>query len=167
MNKVKLFRILSFILLAAWMLLIFVFSSQNAEESSKTSGSVVSAVIETVYPKYETFTPEQQIGITDRVTLIVRKTAHFSEYFVLGALALAATVTFSKYSAFLRGASAFLLSALYAVFDEVHQYFVPGRACKILDVFIDAAGSLTAVLLLSVIIVKICKKRNKAGDVCA
>ena len=31
---------------------------------------------------------------------------------------------------------------LYALSDEIHQYFVPGRACRILDVLIDTSGSL-------------------------
>ena len=30
---------------------------------------------------------------------------------------------------------------LYAVSDEIHQYFVPGRACRLFDVLIDTSGS--------------------------
>lgn len=166
MKNIKLLRALGFTLLAVWMILIFAFSAQNSEESSKTSGSVVTAVIERVYPKYETFLPEEQVGILNRVTLIVRKAAHFSEYFVLGALAFFATVTFKKYSAIVRSAAAFAFCVFYAALDEVHQYFVPGRACRILDVLIDSAGSLIAVILMSVI-VKAALKSNKSGDNCA
>ena len=38
---------------------------------------------------------------------------------------------------------------LYATTDEIHQCFVPGRACKALDVLIDSLGSCTGVFLLS------------------
>lgn len=34
-----------------------------------------------------------------------------------------------------------LICFLYAVSDEIHQYFVPGRACRIFDVTIDTLGS--------------------------
>ena len=37
---------------------------------------------------------------------------------------------------------AFLLSLLYGVTDEVHQYFVPQRAFQVIDIFIDAFGAL-------------------------
>lgn len=30
---------------------------------------------------------------------------------------------------------------LYAISDEIHQYFVPGRACRVFDVLIDTSGS--------------------------
>jgi VanZ family protein len=34
-----------------------------------------------------------------------------------------------------------LICFLYALSDEIHQSFVPGRACRILDVVIDTSGS--------------------------
>lgn len=36
---------------------------------------------------------------------------------------------------------------LYAVSDEIHQYFVPGRACRLFDVLIDISGSVFFCLL--------------------
>ena len=33
------------------------------------------------------------------------------------------------------------VSGLYAVTDEIHQYFVPGRACRLLDVTVDTCGA--------------------------
>ena len=38
-------------------------------------------------------------------------------------------------------ALAFLLTMLYAVSDEYHQTFVPGRSGNLVDVLIDAAGA--------------------------
>ena len=38
-------------------------------------------------------------------------------------------------------AIAFVLSVIYAVTDEIHQIFVPGREGKISDVVIDSSGS--------------------------
>ena len=44
--------------------------------------------------------------------------------------------------------SAWLFAAAYAVIDECHQLFVPGRAGRLLDIGIDSAGALTGLLIL-------------------
>ena len=63
--------------------------------------------------------------------LVLRKIAHAAEFAVLGALLV---------RALLAPWPAFLLGAAYAVSDEVHQSFVPGRMGSPLDVAIDAVG---------------------------
>lgn len=165
MNKIQKFRIFSFVLLGIWMILIFAFSSQNADKSSKTSGSVVTVVIEAVYPEYETLSPEKQTSIINEVTHIVRKTAHFSEYFILGALSFLAAVTFNRFNIFLRYAAAFVFCVLYSVTDEIHQYFVPGRACRVFDIFIDSMGALVAIILFVIVVGKSSKIRSKLREI--
>jgi len=63
--------------------------------------------------------------------LVLRKLAHMTEYAVLGALLVRAASS---------EAAAFALGVTYAVTDEIHQTFVPGREGAPLDVVIDAAG---------------------------
>jgi VanZ family protein len=63
--------------------------------------------------------------------LALRKIAHAAEYAVLGALLLRATG---------KAGLAFALATIYAVSDEVHQAFVPGRLGSVLDVAVDAVG---------------------------
>ena len=70
--------------------------------------------------------------------LALRKLAHAAEYAVLGALFVRATG---------RSGRAFALGALYAVSDELHQTFVPGRMGSPLDVAIDAIGVACGVVL--------------------
>lgn len=49
------------------------------------------------------------------------------------------------------GSRPFLLSSIsglaWAVLDEVHQHYIPGRYCDILDFLADAAGLLTSLAL--------------------
>lgn len=73
------------------------------------------------------------LGVWDEV---LRSLAHFGEYAVLGILLTRAVPA----------AAAVPLGVLYAVSDEVHQSFVPGRAATVTDVAIDAAGVLAGVL---------------------
>ena len=76
--------------------------------------------------------------------MIVRKSAHFLIFFVLG---FCATNAF-RYI-FPDDKRLFLISlgwcVLYAVSDELHQYFVPGRSCMWQDCAIDAAGALAGI----------------------
>jgi VanZ family protein len=72
------------------------------------------------------------------VDYVVRKLAHLTEYAVLGALLMRAAR---------RELPAFLLGVAYAVSDEVHQHFVPGRHATPVDVAIDAVGVAVGVAL--------------------
>ena len=64
--------------------------------------------------------------------LILRKIAHTAEYAVLGALLMRATA---------RPWLAWALGVLYAVSDEFHQWFVPGRTAAATDCLIDMSGA--------------------------
>ena len=63
--------------------------------------------------------------------LVLRKLAHAAEFAVLGLLLVRALA---------RPWAAFWLGSAYAVTDEIHQAFVPGRLGSPVDVAIDAAG---------------------------
>lgn len=141
--------ILGWICLLLWIGLIFYMSNQPGDVSSKQSGLVLKLF--------------QAIGIDlnnelgELATFIVRKTAHFTEYFILYML----TVNVMKYYFNINKAIlyAFVFSFFYACTDEIHQYFIPGRAMAFKDVLIDSSGA-----LLSMIITKLnfkMKKKNK------
>lgn len=121
------------------------------------SSGFVSAVITVICPEYSELTDDAKANITDKVTFVVRKTAHFSEYFVLGVLAFLTAVTFKKYKIIYRSMASFVICVIYSVSDEFHQYFVSGRACRFTDILIDSAGSLLAIVLMTFIFVKTVK----------
>jgi hypothetical protein len=70
--------------------------------------------------------------------LVLRKIAHAGEYAILGALLVRATG---------KPIVALALGTLYAISDEIHQSFVPGRLGSPLDVAIDAVGVAIGVAL--------------------
>lgn len=70
---------------------------------------------------------------------ILRKGAHLTEYAILGALLLRALG---------RELPALAAGLAYAVSDEIHQAFVPGRNARLLDVVFDALGVLAGLLAL-------------------
>ena len=134
-------RIASTFLLILWMSVIFGFSAQPATESSKLSGTVREAVVkiaEKILPELgEKIDAER--GGKGLLTALIRKTAHFTCFLILGILGM---WTLSAYGVERkRRCIVLVFCILYAISDEVHQIFVSGRAGKIMDVLIDTAGS--------------------------
>lgn len=121
----KIKKFISWLLFILWLGVIFFFSSQSGSASSNLSNSILMLL-----PfKISSFA--------------IRKLAHFTEYFILGLLGMN---SINKSGAF-RNKNIILLSLfilLYALSDEIHQYFVGGRAMRVLDVFIDYAGGLVS-----------------------
>lgn len=82
---------------------------------------------------------------------ILRKLAHFSEFACLGLLLARASVLAGE-----RGLHRFsmplLLGTLAACVDETIQMFVEGRDSSLRDVWIDTAGVVTGILVLTVLV---------------
>lgn len=126
--------------LLGWMLVIFLFSAQTGEQSSESSGLIEQLL--SLFP----FIPHQIFGID--LQLIIRKGAHFTEYLILYVLTF---IVFIDYQTFKKSlVYAIIFVFLYACTDEIHQAFVPGRACAFTDVMIDTAGGLLALFFIMI-----------------
>jgi VanZ family protein len=126
---------------------IFCFSSRNADESTEQSNAVGMLVGRIFVPDFEEWTAEKQLDFAEKWEFPIRKSAHMTEYAILGFLLVGAW-TAGKRVLYKRTALRCLLVAvIYASTDEFHQYFVPGRACRIYDVGFDSAGALIGILL--------------------
>ena len=135
------------------MIFIFVQSALPSDLSQQESGVIVSFLSNFLWTDSEL------------LSFVVRKCAHFAEYTLLG-WSLALTV--ADYLERLRGAqpggsnrakpgdlrgaqlmAPWMIGTAYAVTDEIHQYFVPGRSCEIRDVVIDSCGVLVGALIVA------------------
>lgn len=133
------------IILILWMFIIFSFSNEPAEVSGNTSDRLIIKTVETV--KHTKLNDNEKEEVLDRYTVIVRKMAHFFLYFVLGILAYKLTLKVygPKPVAIIY---ALIFCFIYASSDEIHQLFVPGRSCEILDILLDTSASLIAIGML-------------------
>ncbi len=160
MKKIYINRTLSAVAVAVWMAVIFIFSAQNGDTSGSTSGNIIEFIAKIFNPDYENLSVDQKTEIITSWQLVVRKTAHFSEYAVLGVLSANALRTYN-----LSRAVKFLLPCaicfVYAISDEIHQYFVPDRACRALDVLIDTAGGITGTAIFCFLAWFISRKRAR------
>lgn len=161
MKKQTIKIIFSWILVILWMSIIFYLSSMNTVESNTKSKDTINTVIDT------TITTTNNIGLTDKnipeekeqqlidiLNKPLRKCAHASVYFILSILLLNALLTShykfkKKYS--LTIILTILLCFLYAITDEYHQTFIPGRTGQLSDILIDTIGSTLSLILISII----------------
>lgn len=133
----KLKKTISWIMLLGWMILIFYMSHQPGEVSSNQSELVIKIF--------------NMLGISldayfgELATLVVRKLAHFTEYFILYVLAYRVICFYVKKE--MIKWYAISLVFLYACSDEIHQYFIPGRGPAFKDVLIDTSGGVLGVLI--------------------
>ena len=149
-KKEKIIRTALWCAAVLWMGMIFMFSAQGANESSETSRMTIEKLFEImgITNTEEIFADEERYLMID---FIVRKSAHFCIFGVLGVLLASAVSRYADPGRFRCLLTAFLIGVLYALTDELHQYFVPGRACQLRDVCIDSVGVLcgcTAVYLV-------------------
>jgi VanZ family protein len=89
--------------------------------------------------------PHHPEHLTD---LIMRKLAHMAEYGILAGLVWRAWPRSGERDLQCVLLYALIFSSLYAISDEVHQVFVPGRTARLLDVGFDSLGALLALLLI-------------------
>jgi VanZ family protein len=123
-------------LVVVWCGLIFYMSSRSADESSNQSVFIADLLNRWV----RHLLGPHAFVLSENA---VRKGAHFLEYLVLGCLLFMGFLDRSK----LGRSILFVFAAgiLFAVSDEIHQLFVPGRTLRPFDVLIDMAGIGTAV----------------------
>ncbi len=104
---------------AAWMALIFFLSSQSS------------------FP---------DLGLKPLIEELLRIAGHFGEYAVLALLVSRAIASNGERSTG-RIAVVLLWCLAYAVSDEWHQSFVPGRDSSVFDGLVDMSGALAGCLL--------------------
>jgi VanZ family protein len=129
-----------------WLIVIFIFSNQNASKSENMSDKFSSSIIDiTLKIKNEKISEETRKEKIENTRFLVRKTAHFTIYLILGILVYQACVLYGIKRKFL---ISILFCIIYASTDEIHQIFIVGRTAKLLDVFIDSFGSLIGISII-------------------
>lgn len=138
---------------------IFWFSAQNGEKSGNSSDNLSEKILNIFGSGNDAGDEEHEIAVIT-FGMVLRKLAHFAEYFALGAAVCGFLSTFSI-KPYQNGLLSFGISVLYAASDELHQYFVPGRHASMLDVLLDSAGVLCGVLIMLGIVAFIHKRNGR------
>lgn len=131
------------VLVVGAMLFIFFHSQEDASTSSSKSSFFADLMAKIFLP------PDPDAAMLSRFESDLREAAHFFEFFVLGAVTSTLIVLLIRFD---KKKWPFLLigyagCVAYALTDEWHQTFIPGRAAEGKDVLIDSLGSLSGTLL--------------------
>lgn len=129
------------------MSIIFIFSNQKSDESTKESSRVIDLII-TITEKISNkkIDDTKRNEIYEYLSYPVRKIAHVTVYLILGILT-SSLVLLYKIDVKEIIIISILICALYASSDEIHQIFVSGRSGKVIDVLLDTCGSTLGILL--------------------
>ena len=150
-RKLKQCLLWTTVLLTAAM--IWIFSSQNAEQSAALSGSLLEKLLHCFGLDN---LGEETLGI---LRGLIRKAGHFAEYALLGFLCMFLA---DSYALRYRGAAAWGGATGYAITDEIHQMMVAGRAGMVSDVLLDSVGVLTGIWI-ALILMKLMKNQSKGN----
>ncbi len=144
---------INLVLLLLVMGLIFFFSSQPAVASAKLSGFFAGKVLRVLEQITGMEASQGVENVFSWLDHYVRKFGHFTEYFILGLLASNLFCSlFRKRSKMYRFFMSGMLCSMYAISDEVHQIFVPGRGPGVGDVLLDSvSAALAAVVVVWVV----------------
>ncbi|MCF7925366.1 MAG: VanZ family protein [Candidatus Izimaplasma sp.] len=125
-----------------WMVIIFLFSHQSGSASTESS-NVIAGMIEWLIPNLrddkfiELFLIEH-----------VREIAHIFLYFGLGIITYRALEDQFRFE---RIGYTVAIGIGYAILDEFHQIYVPGRAFQVIDLLHDTLGLILSILVFEIV----------------
>lgn len=144
-------RILFLVMLALTFYIIFNFSAQDGEASGSISTKVTEFIVN-ILSKVKNMDASLKLHYITKLEPIIRKLAHFGVYTVVGFSVMGLMCTFDIKN-IIKFITSFMIGLTYAISDEVHQYFIPGRSARMLDVCIDSLGVLTGIFILIILII--------------
>ena len=142
---IKILLALAVIAVAA---LIFNFSAQQSAQSDYVSQAVTMRLLRLYYRIIGEGSADLSASAV-KFNGIVRKYAHFIIYSALGMCSMLffGLAVFGRLNVSALICS-FIVCAVYAAGDELHQLFVSGRSAELRDVIIDSAGALMGILII-------------------
>ena len=121
-----------------WAAFIFLFSTKYFSASG--TASIIIPILHRLFPAASHHT-------LMTAHYWIRKSAHVVEFFIFSLLLLRA-IRGDRQGLTLRWALIVIgIAAAYAISDELHQWFVPGRGPSVSDVLLDTSGAAAAQLL--------------------
>lgn len=143
-------KIIYILLTLIWMIIIFIMSSMNTDESNGKSKQTIKKTVQ------KTSEISENIGITNskptekqvnetvnKLNFPLRKCAHATEYAVLAILIIFTLNSFmGKEYSIKKMVIVITICFVYSLTDEYHQLFVLGRTSQFIDCIIDTSGSI-------------------------
>ena len=141
----KMLWYLAYIPALIWMLIIGGFSGSDAKQSSSLSLDVTERLVE-IIDIGEPMSEQEFYEVVELLHAPVRKFAHMTEFAILYVLLIIPSAVLFGMNKKIVGI-VLLICVLFAMSDEFHQTFTPGRDGNITDVLIDSLGAAIGMLV--------------------
>lgn len=159
-------KVCGLLIIIFWLGVIFFFSGSDASASTTQTKIVINELIKLA--ENNSFFNFIMLKLTEKYSLVysIRKLAHLTIFCVLQ-LIVFNVMRHNGKSILKASVYSMLAVILYAIFDEVHQYFIPGRSCQAKDVVIDTMGGVVGLtisyigIILKNIFLKILNKKRR------
>jgi len=125
-----------------WSTVIF-FASTDTFSAAHT-GAVLEVILRWLAP---TLSPDR----FDTIHFFIRKSAHFTEYFIFFFLLYRGIRGSRRGWHWSWAFAAWFIAAAYSALDEIHQSFVASRTASAWDSLLDSTGAIVALLVLFLI----------------
>lgn len=144
--KASITKAILLILLLGTFFTIFRFSNQDGEKSGNISRKITNIVTKNI-ESVQTLEQKEKEKVMKRIENMIRKTAHFLIYTVVGLL-LMGIMSRYKIENKKKVIISLIIGVIYASLDEIHQAFIPERTARVTDVIIDALGLILGILCI-------------------
>ena len=122
-----------------WACIIFSLSTDSF--SSEHTGSIL-------YPIFHWLMPSMMLAQFEPIHHFIRKSAHFTEYFIFCLLLFRGTRGGRPGWRWTWALAALSIAAGYSALDEIHQAFVASRTASAWDSLLDSTGAFVASVAL-------------------
>ncbi len=140
--------------------------NQETEMSNKSNENNLNQINDKESKKEENIVSNQSNVISknriQKWQKVTRKMAHFTIYAIGGFVMYCITAIYSENEKITLRKILITVSfgVIYAIFDEIHQFFSDGRTPKVCDVIIDTAGIISGLVIAIVAIFILSKTIN-------
>lgn len=150
-KREKIFFLINAALIIIWCGFIFYLSSKTAPQSNSQSKPISDKIVRTL-DKIEGKNSPEPVLIKKIKSFndLLRDYAHSFCYFVL-ALLMMNLLTLLRLKKAISVFITLVFCFIYALTDEIHQLFIPGRAFQLTDIANDILGAALAILMYRLI----------------
>lgn len=146
------------------MITIFFFSAQQQEQSESLSFPIGDAMWDSGFFEFDLFNPireSYEAGNEPFILFVQRLVRKLAHVFIFTVLAFFIRICLESWFSGKKHLLlySFLIGAVYAISDEVHQLMVPTRSGSVQDILLDCGGVLLGVFIAAGII-RLVKKRS-------
>lgn len=129
-------KIIAYILLIIWLIIIFYLSHQSGLISGENSEGIIYNTLEFIYNIFSINTSNIN-KVVELIHIPLREVMHIIEFLILGFFMINVLKNYNLKSYVI---ISIMLCFIYATTDEVHQAFIPARTFQYLDIFMDLIG---------------------------